>query len=55
MVTTSNEGVGQLVIGGEGEGGDVEVVIDGDIKGPIQVSHHYIISSIFSRTIFNCR
>ena len=45
VITTGGEGVGGVVIGeeGGGGGGDVEVVIDGDLEGPIQVSsplHH---------------
>ena len=44
VITTGEEGVGGVVIGEErGGGGDVEVVIDGDLEGPIQVSsplHH---------------
>ena len=38
VITTSEEGKGDLVIGEMGGGGDVDVEIDGDIDGPIQVS-----------------
>ena len=41
VITMGDEG-GELVIGGEGEGGgDVEVIIDGDIEGPVQVRFYF--------------
>ena len=43
VIATGDDGDGRLVIGEEGGGGDVEVVIDGDLEGPIQVKsllHH---------------
>ena len=52
VISTSDDGEEELVIGEEGEGGgDVEVEIEGELDGPVQVStlhhtyyiNHYII------------
>ncbi|CAI8004421.1 TLR4 interactor with leucine rich repeats [Geodia barretti] len=49
VIATGDDGDGRLVIGEEGGGGDVEVVIDGDLEGPIQVTV-YNDADIFNTT-----
>ena len=58
VITMGGGGDGGLVIGGEGGGGDVEVVLDGDLEGPLQVStplhHTFLFLAVLFLTLGYC-